>query len=488
MKMDEIISKTRTELHEELRRYNSAKLNSYNKKRLLTNLFFILNELSLFKDKLDPFNYSGIEQLKNKIADELIEGTYSHFFGDLYQIEYSLKYNNFPELQNRLSWTINDVSIMRIQILLGSTLDDSLGSAFFDRLDGLVNVDNAIITQNKTEFLKLSIINLCVVNRCLVDYILKINGKYSGLVRKYLMKNQIALKKAFSDLDKIPDNLSLLSFVYLNIKSNCAILNEDIAILQKDFESIKKLISENYKLLRDYDCVLTACNLFDFEKDLFNEIYEFCAEKLSKHRIDWKIRPFFIQLLIYGLKKLKIDDILNFEIYPTFDPLNVEEILQKLFIKFYEKEDRITINQTELTKLYNMNDIEIRKKLMSILEKSSYIDKFAKEGLEEEANKPHTGYEISDFEVRINEITACFPIKTGKEIRSDSVPEDYVYQIIKPFIHFYDNCVVIFITAKKCSQPLMNYIKKLQTMYKLPIAVIQGETLCKLFKFYNHLD
>lgn len=90
----------------------------------------------------------------------------------------------------------------------------------------------------------------------------------------------------------------------------------------------------------------------------------------------------------------------------------------------------------------------------------------------------------------LNSVMVCFPIKSGQEIKSDSVPESVAYQVMKPFIHLYGDCVVIFITAKKCSQPLGNYIKKLQTIQNppLPIDVLQNENLCKIFKFYKLLD
>ncbi|HEY9207263.1 MAG TPA: hypothetical protein VIO58_15240 [Candidatus Methanoperedens sp.] len=139
----------------------------------------------------------------------------------------------------------------------------------------------------------------------------------------------------------------------------------------------------------------------------------------------------------------------------------------------------------------------IRKKLSEIFQMSKYINKYAKERLNEEAKKPHTGYEISDFEIRIDEnpeisfsktIVACLPIKSGKEIKKESVHELYIYQIIKPFTHYYDNCVVIFITARKCSQPLKNYIDKLNAVYNFPIGVVQEENLCSLFKYYNLLN
>jgi hypothetical protein len=80
----------------------------------------------------------------------------------------------------------------------------------------------------------------------------------------------------------------------------------------------------------------------------------------------------------------------------------------------------------------------------------------------------------------------CIPFKTGQEIKSNVVPEDVIYQILRPFANF-DNCIVIFITAKKCSQPLINYIKRIQGKYGWPIAIIQADELAKLLKINGFL-
>jgi hypothetical protein len=78
------------------------------------------------------------------------------------------------------------------------------------------------------------------------------------------------------------------------------------------------------------------------------------------------------------------------------------------------------------------------------------------------------------------------PFKTGVEIKNDTVSVDYAHQILRPFVHF-DNCVVIFITAKRCSQALMNYIKQFKDKWHLYIEVIENEELAKLLKANNLL-
>ena len=129
-----------------------------------------------------------IEQHMEYISDWLEQEASSHFFGNLYQIEYSLKSNNKTELQNRLNWTIGDFYTAHVMILQGNNLSDSLGSAFLDRLTGIVKVDCRLINTKYGEFFKLAVINLCTINSVLCDYLNlpKISSEQEKLVKKYL--------------------------------------------------------------------------------------------------------------------------------------------------------------------------------------------------------------------------------------------------------------------------------------------------------------
>jgi hypothetical protein len=105
--------------------------------------------------------------------------------------------------------------------------------------------------------------------------------------------------------------------------------------------------------------------------------------------------------------------------------------------------------------------------------------------LQREARKPHGGFEIADMELPLRlgdqEIRLCIPFKSGQEIKQNSVSEQIAYQIFRPFLHF-RNCAVVFITAKKCSQNLMNYIKRMRDQLGWSIDVIEDQELAKLLK------
>lgn len=501
--ISKIISKIKTELHKELERYHKREnLTSLHLSKLLVRLFFNLHELSKFGN-INPRDYIGIEQLKNKITDELIQKASEHFFGWFYRVKSSLKNNDFQNLQQCLEMAICDVSTINIQILSGSHYagGDSLSGAFFDRLKHLIECASKIINNKSDEklssFFKLAIISLCIVNRCLVDYSTFIkNGAYKDLVKEYTNQTQIALKKAFLDIEKTQDNLDLLCWTYLNIKDNSFILGEDISLINGEFEKIKKQIKENYQSIRDRNLIYLACNMFELKEELlFDEIYEFYQKKLLNDKPDHNYRPLFIRLLICKLKKSKINITIDLEIYPEVDALNTEEVMQKLFPDYYANNTNIVITPTDLEKLYKLNDLKLRKKLGQILQKSNNIAKFEKDKLLQESTKPHSGYETSDIEVKIKgnstgadeDIIVHFVIKSGVEIKN-SVSDKWMSQIIKPFTHYYGKCVVIFLTAKRCSQPLIKQINLFKTKNKYPIEILQDTNLCKILKFYQCLD
>ena len=57
---------------------------------------------------------------------------------------------------------------------------------------------------------------------------------------------------------------------------------------------------------------------------------------------------------------------------------------------------------------------------------------------------------------------------------------------MRPFAYF-DNCVVIFVTAKKCSEPLMNEIKLMKEKFNWSIGVLEYESLAALLKLNGQL-
>lgn len=149
--------------------------------------------------------------------------------------------------------------------------------------------------------------------------------------------------------------------------------------------------------------------------------------------------------------------------------------------------DQIDLNAVTLESMdmvTHMRDDELRRKV------ANTIQGVRLEVLQRESTKPHGSFEISDMELRIDyqgsSIFLCMPFKSGVEIQGQTVPVNITYQIIRPFTEF-DHCVVVFITAKRCSENLMNQIKKLQDRCNWPIAVIEERCLAALLLHHKQL-
>jgi len=259
--------------------------------------------------------------------------------------------------------------------------------------------------------------------------------------------NILGLNNAFEtiEIDKLPDTrvenkLRILSSIYkLDRDLFINFFNSDIFLIIKDIYRSRPGLN-NFLLLQ---CLSFYCLLNPFADGL-----ELDLNPLSNGKIDV--------------------------------PNNLKNIFGN-----YENSHNQTISGDELNLLISYNDEALRTKLANTI---IGVDKNI---LDREKQKPHGAFEISDMELRIRlnqeSYFLCMPFKSGVEIASPTVPESVSYQIFRPFIHF-DKTIVIFITAKRCSQNLMNYIKRMQDKLGWGIAVIENEELAKLLKINGQLN
>jgi len=158
--------------------------------------------------------------------------------------------------------------------------------------------------------------------------------------------------------------------------------------------------------------------------------------------------------------------------------INLQRFLEDSFYGYKDIPNTL-LDEEELAILHAMNDDNLRKAVAQILRNVNLVE------AQREAEKPHSPAEIADMEVKISidneNFLLCLPFKSGVEIRTDTVPVDIAYQIIRPFMYF-PNCIVVFITAKPCSQYLMNYIKLASETQGWSIEVIQDKELGRLLK------
>jgi hypothetical protein len=145
----------------------------------------------------------------------------------------------------------------------------------------------------------------------------------------------------------------------------------------------------------------------------------------------------------------------------------------------YERISKTDVEAEDIEKLNNLDDAEVRALLAKVI---LGVDAVV---LQREAVKPHGSFEIADMELPITvqgeSFYLCIPVKSAREIRSNTVPESWAYQILRPFFHLH-RCAVVVISAKRCSESLMNYIKRTKDQLGWAIEVIEAEELAKLLK------
>jgi len=159
-------------------------------------------------------------------------------------------------------------------------------------------------------------------------------------------------------------------------------------------------------------------------------------------------------------------------------PIDVNRFLHETFANYVQIVDT-EVSEEDLQKLYALSDPELRTRVAKVL-----VGVDQTEALRE-ARKPHGPAEIADMEVAVtreqNLSHLLMPFKSGLEVRGNSVPVEVFYQILRPHM-FFEKGIVVFVTAKPCSQLLMNLIKMSRDRKVWPIGVIEHRDLAGLLK------
>jgi hypothetical protein len=145
----------------------------------------------------------------------------------------------------------------------------------------------------------------------------------------------------------------------------------------------------------------------------------------------------------------------------------------------YSEIGNMALDEREIAQLLALDDADLRSALARMLNAVNPIV------AQREAIKPHGAHEIADIEILVehegSQFRLSIPIKSGLEVKTQVVPVRIAYQIIRPFLTFPDG-IVVFVTARPCSQHLLNYLKAANDILGLTIEVIQYQELGKLLK------
>ena len=294
---------------------------------------------------------------------------------------------------------------------------------------------------------------------------------------KALLNSIVALETKFYSLETIKqllsESLQLEIFrVYQNWRQEC-ILGKEITAINIEIKNFESFKGENS--LR----VLSSLFFLDEKKfkSLFENKYDQVVSEISKQRVG--LNNFLFVKCLSQYLFLNRNEPIEFDLNPLKkDNVDFSKYINQIF-KDYELSATVVLTNDDLPRLLDYDDDTLREKVAGTI---LGVDKHI---LSRESKKPHGVSEISDMEIpiRLDEelYYMCMPFKSGREISGHTVPVGVSYQIFRPFLHF-DNCVVVFVSAKRASQNLMNYIKQMQSKLGWNIAVIENEELAKLLK------
>jgi hypothetical protein len=358
---------------------------------------------------------------------------------------------------------------------IGGSTDDY----FIDRMPQLLDGISFVIDKNIFEVFLPTLYNLLNLHQTIFHYFESGHPKYhpaidSLLTRVNFLTDKLCQKKEIVDLMKGNFSLSLFHQQYLFFNAKLSgtkytpSLNLDIDISNISIQQ-KLRVLNNWALL---------------DKNLFLKYFESVLLEFEKMpNLKTLDAALFIRAAATYLSETSqapIDLTLNIH----FDKIDVTKILP-IYFKGIGNIGAVSVTPAEMALLNSYDDNTLRKKV------ASCIDNVPANEIEREMKKPHGVFEISDMELKIkvngNNGYLCMPFKTGQEIKSDSVSVDVFYQLLRPFFHF-SNCAVVFITAKRCSQNLLNEIKRANEKYSFAIEVIENEQLAKLLKINGQLN
>jgi len=451
----------------------------------------LLNEALIALDK--TLNY-GLFPAHNIV---LLEKTYRYgsdatyerlnYFSNYYYAYSEISSSDLDLQQTSLIKVNTSTATMMTRILgfnkgicdLGGSTDDY----YVDRMERVFWGIKTILKREQTDIylpMMYTLVNLC---QSLTEYLFSKDNQYRNKATRLLQEANSKLEgliKVKQIQEILSSNLQLRLF-FLVQKSRI------LKALSVDQELSPIYISE-LPNMRTEQKLRILSTLFYLNRDNFTSLFELNFEfiYMDIQRSTVGLNNF---LFLECLSSYFISKPLSEEIELNLNSLNKEKIEVsdhfKCIFNNYEESHAVSISKDEINLLIGYNDEILRNKVSKMI---LGVDKAI---LERERQKPHGGFEISDMEVRIKlgkeSYFLCIPFKSGQEIASNTVPESIAYQIFRPFIHF-DKTIVIFITAKRCSQNLMNYIKRMQDKLKWGIAVLENEELAKLLKVNGMLN
>ena len=427
---------------------------------------------------LDSISKSSVEYVLNKIANKICYIEFYKYYNCFYYLPNNVYDKDAEELSRHISVANINIASFKCNIhaskLFGFSLDSSDNSYFFERGNRIFKAISNFIRFpfdfNIEPFLYL-ILNYY---QTVKDYLVCGETTYIKIAKERIEDAENTfnnLKNSPIVLRALQNNLALQMFWNTTVPKNFTVNLPDFTLPQRlgrkdlwclfSFYDIDPVVSDKYFMARQADILALSTNAV--EASLIVRII--CKLLINSGDFD----------LIEQSMRISHYD---------WDDGSYTNIGR--FFTHYEDIRNAKCTQEDLAKLYAMDDSELRRKVASCMKNING------NVLDRQSKKAHGVCEISDLEIEYMQngklYHLCMPFKSGREIGGSSVSESYFYQVIKPFTYFGTHCVVVFITAKKCSQAFENTIQRMRAQCpKWQIEIIQEEQLGKLLKLNGQL-
>jgi hypothetical protein len=404
-------------------------------------------------------------------------------FGNYYYSKSKLIHGDLYEKEELLRKTNVETASMLTRIRAFQLGIDNIGGStddyFIERMPKLLDGISYILSKRISDVYIPSIYNLLNLHRTIYFYYKSKHSKYSDKI-KLLHIRVVTLLNGFKQLTEFDNLLSgndSLNFFYEYYVKNESLINN------QDYKSRINL-NEDITGLRQQQVLRILNNIHLINQEDFVRLFGIAFEQIKDYsKLNNAENGMLIQVVTSFLKITEDTELSELNIDSNVIDTNISAHLDKIFNRIDEIK-KVSITASELNLLMEYNDAELRERLANTLLGVSRNE------IEREMQKPHGVFEISDMEVRIRIdgklVYLCMPFKTGKEITANAVDIKVLYQILRPFFHF-NNCAVVFVTAKKCSQNLINEIKRGHDKYGFSIEIIEYQQLAKLLKINGQL-
>jgi hypothetical protein len=429
-----------------------------------------------------------LEKLLYKIFQVIYDEEALSYFSSFY---YSLKKvgrGDINEIQHEFAKSNLDILAIRLKLRLvqmgRARFGDSTDRYFFSNLDRLLRGINALFQKHNTQLYQLGLYTLLNLHQSLLE----LAGADEALRVYSIGESTYLLQRSHERLEALITWPDVKSVYEDNPQLGFFLIDQQ----RKYQEIMGQLVTATFPKIdiadRPWTPQLWAIRSLGFHTPaLFGQLIEENLPVWHKYASEWELRAqvLLLSVLTHYLQQNNYQSMLHLDLsYRSQDQIDLDTFMP-MYFSHYQDIPKTQVEQEDMNRLFSFDDPELRKRFGNSI---TNIDQVV---VHREARKPHGVAEIADMElpIRLNPNRTyylCIPFKSAAEIRTDTVPISYAYQITRPF-SFFDNCVVVFVTAKRCSQPLLNDIKQVREKHNWPIAVIEHNELAALLKLNGQL-